>query len=580
MCCGPNSTGVDRSRRRMLAELHIGQFALIDKLHLSFADGMTVFSGETGAGKSVLVDALGAAFGCRAKAEWVRHGADHAEVSAVLNTPGKALRTLLTGHDIDTNDDDIILRRIISSEGRSKAYVNGTPVPIKLLQHIGDICLDLHGQHEHQALLNPDYQRDLLDARLPANLFHNTQQAYEKWKQAQKALSQFQLEKNDASGQLDWLKAELSRLQEVAPEEGLADQLHAEVEAGRHFAQIQEMAANALAILDESDSSVRSKLAQASRSIAQVSEFRPELGECSEMLTQTEALLGEITSGLANIMDEDFDAQALAQAEQRFMDLHDAMRRHGVDETGLAKLMEEMHDKLSRLDTAGWDEAELQKNLASAREEYRQTAIELNHARKHTSVELTRELRPFLDKLALSGMRIEIAITPRESDDGQWTSHGWDEISFMASSNPGEPFRALSAVASGGELSRFVLALKGCGSLKSAPDVAVFDEVDTGIGGETAWCVGELLAAMAKERQVLVVSHLAQVAACADWQKFIHKQLHEGRTIISVENVEAGHRQDELARMLGGINDQSRVHATDMLERGQACRASRPITVI
>jgi len=552
----------------MLAELHIGQFALIEKLHISFDKGMTVFSGETGAGKSVLVDALGAAFGCRASADWVRFGAERAEISAVVEDPDEAIAALLSEHDIDAGDQ-LIVRRLISSEGRSKAYVNGTPAPLKLLQRIGEVFLDLHGQHEHQRLLGGEYQRNLVDARLGPELLHRMAEAFEQWRQAQKSLSQFQCEKDDSAGQKDWLGQELSCLQAINPEQGLAERLHAEVEAGRHFAQIQDMAASALALLDESESSVRDNLALAARAIGQVDEFRPQLGECSDLLAQMEALLGEIAPNLRGIAAEGFDAQALAAAEQRLMDLHDAMRRHAVDEAGLASLMDEMQDKLSRLDTAAWDEDELQRRLTSARSDYQAAAHALNKARKQAASELAVELRPFMDKLALGGMRVEIEVRASENDESGWSPHGWDEIRFMASSNPGEPFRELAAIASGGEMSRFVLALKGCGALKSAPPVAVFDEIDTGIGGETAWHVGELLAAMGRERQVLVVSHLAQVAACADQQKYINKKDKDERTIISIETVEADQRLDELARMLGGVNERSRTHAADMLTRGQ-----------
>ncbi|MDX8411126.1 MAG: AAA family ATPase [Mariprofundaceae bacterium] len=393
----------------MLAELHIGQFALIDTLHLSFARGMTVFSGETGAGKSVLVDALGAAFGCRANADWVRFGAERAEISAVLEDPGDALTDLLAEHDIEAGDQ-LILRRLISNEGRSKAYVNGTPAPLKLLQRIGEMCLDLHGQHEHQRLLNVDYQRDLIDARLGPGLLQRTASAFEHWRQAQKALLEFHREKDDSAGQKDWLNQELSQLQAINPEQGLAQRLHAEVEAGRHFAQIQEKAASSLALLDESESSVRDKLAQASRAIGQAAEFRPALGECSDMLTQMEALLGEISPSLRDIVAEDFDAPALAVAEQRLMDLHDAMRRHEVDETGLARLMAEMQDKLSALDTAAWDEEALRRRLASARNDYHEAALAFSQARQQAAKDLAQELRPLLDKLALAGMRIDIEV--------------------------------------------------------------------------------------------------------------------------------------------------------------------------
>lgn len=253
------------------------------------------------------------------------------------------------------------------------------------------------------------------------------------------------------------------------------------------------------------------------------------------------------------------------------MRLHEAMRRHKTDEAGLLALAAEWLERLSALDTAGWDEASLNKALAEATEAYRKAAAKLGAARKEAGESLVGEMRPFLDRLALAGMQVRFEVAPAESEAG-WGLHGWDTVQATVMSNPGEPWRPLASVASGGELSRLVLALKGCGALRSMPHIAVFDEVDTGIGGETAWCVGELLAAMGKERQVFVISHLPQVAACADRQVVIRKAEKDGRTVTRLEELDAASRQQEIARMLGGADHESLEHATRLLARGSEAR--------
>jgi len=266
-------------------------------------------------------------------------------------------------------------------------------------------------------------------------------------------------------------------------------------------------------------------------------------------------------------MEASFDAAALEADEQRLMDLHDAMRRNNTDEAGLGALRAELADKLARLDAGGWDEEALARREAEARKEYQASGAKLSQARQQAAEQLARELRPFLDRLALAGMRARIEVTPHAEDVSRWGEEGFDAVRFQVSSNPGEPFRDLADVASGGELSRLTLALKGCGALRDAPAIAVFDEVDSGIGGETAWAVGELLAEMSRERQVLVISHLPQVAACAGHHVHIRKEVEDGRTVTRLETLDEAARRREIGRMLGGVGEESLRHAEALITR-------------
>ncbi len=550
----------------MLTELKVRQFALMDEVSLNLSAGMTVFTGETGAGKSILVDALGAVFGARASSDWVRHGADKAEISAVVESDDPRLMALLSEQDIDA-EEQLFLRRIISSDGRSRAYVNGTPTPVKLLQQIGEICLDLHGQHEHQALLHPEFQRQIIDARLADDLLSKVAEVYANYRRAEKALNSLHDDRSDTQQQEAWMRSELQRLQALEIEAGMVELLTEQVEAGRHASQIQQAAADALALLDDDENSARTLLGRAVHAVEGVADYHESLREALELMNQMDALAGEVEPQLRHALDSTFDAHELQAAEERLMNLHEAMRRHGTDEGGLLSLMQDWEEKLTHLDTAEWDEEKLRAARDEAERTFRQQAEKLSEARSRAGMKLAKELRPFLDRLGLAGMQIEVEVVKQESQ-GEWGASGWDQLQFMASSNPGEPFRPLATIASGGELSRFVLALKGCGALVHAPQIAVFDEVDVGIGGETAWCVGELLASMSRERQLLVVSHLPQVASCADHQITIHKGEEGGRTVTRLEMVSADKRQSEIARMLGGANDQSLLHAEEMLKRG------------
>jgi len=559
----------------VLSSLIIKQFALIEHVELELDAGMTAFTGETGAGKSMLVDALGAVFGTRASADWVRHGAERAEVTAVWLTQSgdTQLAALLGEQEIDA-DDELILRRIINSDGRSRGFINGVPVASKVLQQLGRICLDLHGQHEHQALLQPDFQRSLLDIRLPQQLTGNVGSAYTAWQQARRALQQLRQQRGDTEQQVDWMHEELARLHELEIEEGLIDQLQADVQAGRHHAQIHAAASLSMALLDETEPNAREMLARAAHALAAVQDYHTGLKSSLDLLQQVDALLGEVVPELATVLDDAFDERALQAAEERLMRLQEAQRRHGCDEAGLLALMDAWQQRLSALDTAGWDEDAAGAALAGAAEQYRLHAAALSEARRQAGESLCRALRPLLDRLALAGMQVRFCLTAdgRTDGDDAFTATGMDQVRMQVMSNPGEPWRDLSAVASGGELSRMVLALKGCGAMAGAPGLAVFDEVDTGIGGETAWCVGELLASMGRERQVLVISHLPQVAACADRQVVISKSEQEGRTLSSLQQLDDQARTLEIARMLGDARGLE--HAESMLNRGQALAAA------
>ncbi len=552
----------------MIVSLHVRQFALFEHIELELNKGMTVFTGETGAGKSILVDALGAVFGARANADWVRHGAEKAEVIAEIESQDTRLFHLLKEQDIDA-DDGIMIRRVITAEGRSKAWVNGIPTAAGVLKQIGNICFDLHGQHEHQTLMQPEFQQQIIDARVEQSIKQTVNKTYTQLSEINKRLRDLHGSRDEALEKEAWMREESERLLALDIEDGLEEKLETECEAGRNIEQVQQAAATALNLFDEQEITVRNLLGEIIHQVEAVAEHHPSLQEAHALLTQMDSLASEVSPYLQEVLDSQIDAQSLQQTEDRLADLRAAKRRHDTDENGLLKLIKQWQESLSALDTASWDEEALRSQQKTLETAYQEAATTLHQARIEAADKLIQDLRPFLNQLGLKNMQLSASIDAR-SDKNTWKADGWDDIQLLAAANIGEPFKSLADTASGGELSRLVLALKGCGALENEPDTAIFDEVDVGIGGETGWCVGELLRNMGNERQVLVVSHLPQVAACAHHQVAIEKSVHNNRTRTDLSILTGEQRTSEIARMLGGINDESLSHAATMLKRGQA----------
>ncbi len=549
----------------MLRELHIRQFVLVDEVRLELTDGMTVFTGETGAGKSILVDALGLLFGARASAAVVRHGADRAEIVGSLEVAQPGISALLAEQGIE-EEELMIVRRVINADGRSRAWLNGVAVPLKVLQRLGRLCLDLHGQHAHQRLMQAAWQRSLLDAGLDASLLQHVKACWQAWQQASQAMQAWQQQIRQGREQEQWLRQQLETLDmlELAP--GLLQHLEQEVAAGTHLAQLQQGAAQAMYALDEGEPSTRSLLTEAMHAIAPLASLQPSLQQAVDMMQQAEDVLAEVPALLQDVLEMEVDVAQLTAQEQRLNQLQAMLHRHGCDEATLLQLQQQWQQQLDALDTAEWDGERLQQQCEQARQAYRQAASTLHQARCEQAASLLGKLRPALDQLALAGMQLRIDVTS-EADDHNWGQHGFDHVSFMLSSNPGEPFRPLQQVASGGELSRLVLALKACGAATGETPLAVFDEVDVGVGGETAWSVGELLHAMAEERQVLVITHLPQVATLADQHICITKQSDGQRTTSSLLPLDRAGRLQELARMLGDGSPQGVKQARALWKR-------------
>jgi len=546
----------------MLTDISVQQFALIEQTQLELGSGMTVFSGETGAGKSILLDAMSALFGSRASANWVRHGAKRAEVSARLqHTP--ALIQLLETWDIEP-EDELILRRIINQDGRSRAYINGIKASASQLRQIGELMLDFHGQHQHQKLLQADFQAAMLDTSINQDDLNQCQIHWQSWQDAQQAFNQLQQDIQRNQQQEHWLREELSHLASLNLYAGIMPNLEKRIQQGRHYSLIHEEVLSSLNILEENPQNIRSQLAQVHRALQQAQTYRPALAQQLEQLDQIELLLNEICPELHPITQESFDAQALDADETLHNNIQLACQRHHKKPDELLALMQQMAQQISSIDTAVLDEKDAKHQLVEAEKAYCEIANSLHEQRQKSANDLCHNMRPWLDKLALEGLQLRFDIEKRSQN--QWKKQGWDHVELMMAANKGEPFKSLAQTASGGELSRLALALKACGALQHVTPIAIFDEVDVGVGGETAWQVGHLLRDMAKDRQVLVVSHLAQVAACAQQHISIHKKEKDDRTISVFEPLDKKKRNIEIARM-AGLDDKK--VAQKWLKRGQ-----------
>jgi len=340
----------------MIIELHIKQFALIDCLDLHCKAGTTAFTGETGAGKSIVVDALGAVFGARARADWVRHGAERSEISAVVVVPERSeAQTWLREQALDGNDP-LVLRRIITADGRSRAWINGTPCPLKQLQTLGNILLDLHGQHEHQALLQPEFQRQLVDSAINAELLEATATAWDQMQQAQQAIGHLDAQQQQLAMQAAWMREQLQQLEDLEPKPDGMETLSSQIDTLRNATGIRQSAVQALAFLDGDDGQhARSNIAAALNQLTTCANLHPALGDAVEMLVQMEPLLDEAVRALQPALEVGCDEAELDRLEGRIAQLQDCMRRHHCDEKGLCQLMVTWRSDLAAQETAEWD---------------------------------------------------------------------------------------------------------------------------------------------------------------------------------------------------------------------------------
>ncbi|ESS37195.1 DNA repair protein RecN [Burkholderia cenocepacia] len=547
----------------MLRHLSIRDFVIVAALDLEFDSGFSVFSGETGAGKSILIDALALALGERADASVVRTGCGRADITAEF-TPHDRVARWLDEHAFDA-EDSVMLRRVIDANGRSRAFINGTSATLAQLRELGEMLVDIHGQHAHQLLMRPDAQRELFDthAGLVADAA-NVARAWRVWRDATQAIDAAKAHERELQLEREKLAWQLAELDKLAPQAGEWDEVSNEHKRLSHSANLIEGVRGALNALSESDDAMLAQLGAIVSKLRSLADYDTALGDALASLEPAEIQLQEAVYSLSHYAQRvDLDPERLAQVETRLDALHSTARKFRLPPDTLHEEHAARRAQLAALDAAA-DLGALEAAQAKAREAYLADAKRLSKARAQAAKALGTAVTAGMQELSMAGGSFEVALVPLV-DGGP---HGLEQVEFRVAGHPGVPLRPLAKVASGGELARISLALAVIASAASPTPTLIFDEVDTGIGGGVAEVVGRLLHQLGRDRQVLCVTHLPQVAARGDHHFQVAKGADErGGTVSSVVALDKASRVEEVARMLGGleITATTRKHAKEML---------------
>ncbi|MCW8919314.1 MAG: DNA repair protein RecN [Gammaproteobacteria bacterium] len=555
----------------MLTHLYIRNFALVEALELSFEQGMSVLSGETGAGKSILLDALGLTLGDRADSTVVRHGSERAEISASFTTEQLPTVTAWLEERELVMDGECILRRTVGADGRSRAFINGQPAPLQMLRELGEQLVDIHGQHAHQSLLKREVQRQLLDDYAGHGpLLKQLAQSFQQWQRLGQELAQLQRLAGERDSRLELLRYQVEELEALQLQENELAALDEEHGRLANVSRLQEGAQRAAARLyEEEESAMVTLLDRMLRELQELQGIDGALAPANELLEGAAIQLREAAVEIRHYLDRlDNDPQRLNIVEQRLGAIHELARKHRVEPAQLPPLLEQLQQELAQLEGAGGRLDGLQLKINAALADYRQAAGKLSAGRATAAKTLAQLIGDNMQELGMGGGRFDITLAPIKEIA---SAHGQESVEFQVSANPGQPLRPLSKVASGGELSRISLAIQVISAGREGIPTLIFDEVDVGIGGGVAERVGRQLRALGQERQVLCVTHQPQVAAQGHHHFRISKQSDSTGTRTTVELIADEQRVTEVARMSGGIDisEQTLSHARAMLATAQ-----------
>ncbi|MFU8784895.1 DNA repair protein RecN [Aliidiomarina sp.] len=558
----------------MLTQLHIRQFAIVDELSIDFQNGMTAITGETGAGKSIALDALSLCLGARAESSMVRPGSERAEVTASFNVHQlPAVLQWLSEHDMldehcEPNEDNCIIRRTLTAEGRSKGFINGAPVPVTLMRELGTMLISLHGQHDHHLLMKADYQISLLDqfAHHP-ELLQKTQQQHKQWRaliREQRELATLQ-EAQESKRQL--LQYQVTELNEFNVSADEFNQLEAD----------HKRLANASGLLDDAQFSLnslydgehnnaytllQSVIERLHESIEIDAQLKPIVGMLQDAAVQIEEAARELRHYQDGI---DLDPQLLAETEARMSQAMHLAKKHQVAPQELPRLRDELNADLAGITESGDRLEKLAPEITAAHNTFLALAEKLSASRAKAANKLASQVASTMHKLNMPEGEFSVVVDNNPSE--HTSARGIDEVKFLVSANAGQPLQPINKVASGGELSRISLAIQVLTAGQDNLPTMIFDEVDVGVSGPTATTVGKLLRQLGANNQVLCVTHLPQVAARAHQQMFVSKHTEAGKTITSMQALSNQHRIEELARLLGGdtITQHTLANAKELL---------------
>ena len=560
----------------MLMNLQVRDFAIVEKIDVEFESGMTVLTGETGAGKSILVDAIGLVLGERGSAALVRDTAKRAEFSAEFNISKLPMvKSWLDENALDL-DDDCLLRRVINADGRSRAFINGNAVPLSQLKSIGELLLDIHGQHFHQSLGRRSVQRDLLDhfgGLLETRGKIATQ--YSEWIAVSERLRSLLDAEADRASRLDLLTFQLQELETLGLDDGEVQSLLLERQKLMNSGRLADGLATALnALMDNEDRNANNLIADANRALQSISAYDPSLKPLLEILDSASIQVSEATESLRRYEDSiDMDPHRRDWVEERLDAIQAIARKHRVETDALPGLQVRLQEELDELTNSQERSRDLEKQAASLRDTYFTAARLLSRARIKAAETFSSAVTEAMTGLGMPGGTFQVAVSKLDEESARpW---GIDAVEFLISANPGQKPQPLAKIASGGELSRMSLSIQVIASDGSAIPTMIFDEVDSGVGGGVAEMVGRRLQELGEDRQVLCVTHLPQVASLADNHFRVSKVSDGQSTRTGLQTLGHDERVEELARMLGGveITRTTLEHAAEMLEGARKKRA-------
>ncbi len=555
----------------MLQQISIQNYATVDHLEIEFKSGMTVITGETGAGKSILLGALGLSLGDRADKSIVRTGAHKTDICAEFNTGNiKAAQQWLQENDLDTDADSptCLLRRVVNSEGRSKGYINGSPVTMSSLKSLGEMLLDIHSQHEHQSLLHRStHQRLLDDFCVSSKVLEEMQSAWKQWHKNSLLIHQLSNRSQEDSAQSQLLSYQLNELDEMAIGTDEVEKLETEFKSLNHADETLVSMQSALTLCDgDQEQNAKSLMYRALIALQELPEKNQRISNIIALLETANIQLDEAVSDLSAFADE-FEAnpERLEQVNTRLGLLHAVARKHKVKPAELNQVTQDLRQQLGSIQNS---DAELEKLEASdklLREQYQKLAQEISKQRRKGSGKLARQVNAQLKQLGMPHAALEVNLV--EGDNGKPLLTGLETVEFLVSTNPGQPAKPLIKIASGGELSRISLAIQVITAQTSQVPSLVFDEVDVGIGGGVAKVVGQLLRQLSERTQILCVTHQAPVAGQGHSHFFVSKYTESGSTLTQIAELSETDKVREVARMLGGeeLSDASLAHAEQMV---------------
>lgn len=552
----------------MLLEISIKNFAIIEEISLNFEQGMTVLTGETGAGKSIIIDAMNMMLGSRATTDVIRHGAPKAEIEGLFSLENsRVLREIFEEQGWELTDE-LIIRREILQNGRSVSRINGQMVNLSVLKTVGQHLVDIHGQHDQEELMRPQLHITMLDEFGSAdflNLKSRYQETFDRYRSLRKQVLTLQKNQQEHKARIEMLEFQMAEIESAALKSGEDTALHQERDRLLNHKLIADTLTNAYTMLDNEDFSSLGNVRSAMNDLESIEDYDPAYKELSGSLSETYYVLEDVSKRLEDILDGlDFDGDRLLQVESRLDLINSITRKYGGQVDDVLEYFAQISKEYSLLTGSNLSSEDMDRELKALERELVELAQELSQSRHGLAAQLEAEIKQELQELYMEKARFKVQFTK-----GKFNREGNEQVEFYISANPGEDFKPLVKVASGGELSRLMLAIKSAFSRKEGKTSIVFDEVDTGVSGRVAQAIAQKIYKIGANGQVLAISHLPQVIAIADYQFFIEKISDENSTVSTVRLLTADERVQEVAKMLAGedVTEAALTQARELLKK-------------